>query len=116
MSGGGNEVLHKCQGPASEPGPGSTETPCGAVTRVTAPAAQRIAIGGSMTSQFWVIGNQYEDCNFTRPLAGAVSVEGPYREYAAAHARCAVRSFEMRRIPTIRFTIVTEEEVSEPRV
>jgi hypothetical protein len=60
-----------------------------------------------MTQQFWVIGGEYCDGDFSALAGEQGQVYGPFGSYAQAHDVWRERSVETRCVALMRFSIVT---------
>lgn len=60
-----------------------------------------------MSKQFWVIGAEYSDMNFTQPIDGTTRLFGPYATYQDATHMWRARVSMSRHEATTRYSIVT---------
>jgi hypothetical protein len=61
-----------------------------------------------MLRQFWVIGADYGDIDFTRPVEGTTRVHGPFGSYQEATSVWRERAMESRHRALTRYTIVSD--------
>jgi hypothetical protein len=61
-----------------------------------------------MHRQFWVIGADYGDIEFTRPVDGTTRVHGPFGSYQEAMITWRERAMESRYKALTRYVIVSE--------
>ena len=61
-----------------------------------------------MHRQYWVIGADYGDMDFTQPVDGTAEVHGPFGSYNAAKLAWRERATESRYKALTRFTIVSD--------
>ena len=61
-----------------------------------------------MQRQFWVIGADYGDIDFTRPLDGTAQVHGPFGSYQEATIVWRERAMESRYKALTRYIIVSD--------
>ncbi|HEY1719943.1 MAG TPA: hypothetical protein VGG27_01765 [Magnetospirillaceae bacterium] len=59
----------------------------------------------SISTQFWVVGGEYNDTAFDR-LTGPAEALGPFADYDTAYREWEKRSMEMKRHAHVRYTIV----------
>jgi hypothetical protein len=64
-----------------------------------------------MTQQFWVIGGEYRDGDFSELTGEQGQLFGPFGSYEQAHDVWRARSVETRCIALMRFSIVTNAPV-----
>ncbi len=67
------------------------------------------------TNRYWVLGGQYEDCNFARLTPGTVTVAGPFNCQLRARTEWQRLTFRDRIGATTRYTIATEPMVAAER-
>jgi hypothetical protein len=60
-----------------------------------------------MPKQFWVIGAEYDDIDFSRPINGTTRVHGPFTDYREATREWHERATASRYEALTRYTIVT---------
>lgn len=60
-----------------------------------------------MPKQFWVIGAEYSDMQFMRPVGGSTRLFGPYESYHDAREQWRARVMMSRHEATTRYTIVS---------
>ncbi len=58
--------------------------------------------------QYWVIGAEYGDIDFSRPVDGTTQVHGPFGSYQEATLAWRERATESRHKALTRFTIVSD--------
>ena len=61
-----------------------------------------------MHRQFWVIGADYGDIDFTRPVDGTAQVHGPFASYQEAAIVWRERAMESRYKALTRYVIVSD--------
>jgi hypothetical protein len=61
-----------------------------------------------MQRQFWVIGADYGDIDFTRPLDGTAQVHGPFGSYQEAAIVWREQAMESRYKALTRYIIVSD--------
>ena len=61
-----------------------------------------------MHRQFWVIGADYGDIDFTRPVDGTTRVHGPFGSYQEATIVWREQAMESRYKALTRYTIVSD--------
>ncbi len=61
-----------------------------------------------MDRQFWVIGADYRDIDFTRPVDGTVRVHGPFGSYQEATLVWRERAMESRYRALTRYIIASD--------
>ena len=66
-----------------------------------------------MTSQFWVIGGEYTDAEFTQLAGGTAEVLGPFGDYRDALTAWRQRSMECRHLAMTRFTIAANASAGD---
>ena len=66
-----------------------------------------------MHRQFWVIGADYGDIDFTRPVDGTAHVHGPFGSYQEAVIVWRERAMESRYKALTRYVIVSDALVAE---
>jgi hypothetical protein len=66
-----------------------------------------------MDSQFWVIGADYGDIGFTRPIDGTTQVHGPFGSYQEATIVWREQAMESRYRALTRYTIVSDVAAAE---
>ena len=59
-----------------------------------------------MQKQFWVIGADYRDMQFSQVVDGSSQVLGPYADYREANSAWREQAMATRYRATTRFTIV----------
>lgn len=60
----------------------------------------------SFPPEFWVVGGEYRDTDFSH-LAGPAEALGPFADYEHAYKEWERRSVEMKRHAHVRYTIVS---------
>ena len=66
-----------------------------------------------MHRQFWVIGADYGDIEFTRPVDGTARVHGPFGSYQEATVVWRERAMESRYRALTRYVIVSDVAAAE---
>jgi len=66
-----------------------------------------------MHRQFWVIGADYDDTDFTRPVDGTTRVHGPFSSYQEATTVWREQAMESRFKALTRYTIVSNVAAAE---
>ncbi len=66
-----------------------------------------------MHRQFWVIGADYGDIEFTRPVDGTTRVHGPFGSYQEATIVWREQAMESRYRALTRYTIVSDVAAAE---
>jgi hypothetical protein len=61
-----------------------------------------------MRRQFWVVGADYGDIGFTRPVDGTTRVHGPFGSYQEATVVWREQAMESRYRALTRYTIVSD--------
>lgn len=60
-----------------------------------------------MHKQFWVIGAEYDDLDFTRPVDSTARVHGPFASFQEARQEWRERATASRHEALTRYTIVS---------
>jgi hypothetical protein len=66
-----------------------------------------------MHRQFWVIGADYGDIDFTRPVDGTTRVHGPFGSYEEATTVWREQAMESRYKALTRYVIVSDVAAAE---
>jgi hypothetical protein len=66
-----------------------------------------------MRRQFWVIGADYGDIDFTRPVDGTTRVHGPFGSYQEASLVWREQAMQSRYKALTRYTIVSDAPAAE---
>ena len=61
-----------------------------------------------MHRQYWVIGAEYGDIDFTQPVDGTAQLHGPFGSYQEATLVWRERATESRHKALMRYTIVSD--------
>ena len=68
-----------------------------------------------MQPQYWVIGGEYKDQDFTNVIEGTLQVHGPFGNYSQASTVWREQSMAHRYQAMTRYTIATNASVSNGR-